>query len=68
MRHSERMLNNLLTTEQAAERLGKHVATINRWALEGKLVPAFQAPGVRGARMFPHEAVNALVDDEAGIA
>jgi predicted site-specific integrase-resolvase len=42
----------LLSTAQVAERLGKDVATINRYVRLGRLTPSMQFPGVKGARML----------------
>jgi len=42
----------LLSTAQVAERLGKDVATINRYVRLGRLIPSMQFPGAKGARMF----------------
>lgn len=51
----------LLTTQEAASRLGVSVQTVARWVNEDKLRPALKAPGVRGALFFRQEDV-----DEAG--
>lgn len=59
------MQTNLLTTTQAAERVGVSVPTINRWARQGRITPAFQAPGVRGARLYDPADIDALAAEEA---
>jgi predicted site-specific integrase-resolvase len=62
-------LATLLTTAQVAEKLGKSVATVNRWAADGRLKPAAKAPGIRGAWLFDPadvvEAEKSIHDDEA---
>ena len=50
----------LLSTAEAAALLGKSPATINRWAEDGTLPVAFRAPGIRGARFFTRDAVDAM--------
>lgn len=42
----------LLSTAEVAELRGVSPRTVNRWVREGKLTPAAQAPGPKGARMF----------------
>ena len=44
--------DELLFTTDVAARCGVTVRTVNRWVREGKLTPAAQAPGPKGARMF----------------
>lgn len=56
---------DLLTTRQAAERLGKSVATINRLAAAGKLRAEWKAPGDTGAYYF---TADALADYEGEAA
>lgn len=51
---------NLLTTAEAAERLGVSVPTVNRWAADGTLPVAHQLPGKTGARLFTRSAVSRL--------
>lgn len=50
----------LMTATQVAERLGVAVATVARWANSGLLPTAVKAPGLRGARLFRAEDVDAL--------
>lgn len=50
----------LVSTAEAATLLGKSTATINRWAEDGTLPVAFRAPGIRGARFFTRDAVDAM--------
>ena len=49
-----------LSTAEVAERLGKNVATINRYVRLGRLTPAFQFPGAKGARLFHVDEVERL--------
>lgn len=58
----------LLTSAQVAERFGVDVRTVARWVNSGRLAPAFQAPGLRGARLFRPEDVDALARIKAGAA
>lgn len=61
MRNVAHMRNaDYLTTSQVAERLGLNVATINRWVRVGRLTPAMQYPGQRGARLFHAADIDAL--------
>lgn len=55
----------LVSTAQAAERLDVDVRTIARWVNAGRLTPVVQAPGLRGARLFRPEDVDALAADLA---
>lgn len=50
----------LLTTKEAASRLGVSVQTISRWVSEDKLRPALKAPGIRGPLFFRAADVDAL--------
>ena len=50
----------LLTTREAANRLGVSVQTVARWVSEEKLKPALKAPGIRGPLFFRAEDVDAL--------
>lgn len=50
----------LLTTREAANRLGVSVQTVARWVTEGKLEPALKAPGVRGPLFFNADDVDAM--------
>ena len=52
-----------LNTREVADRLGKDVATVNRYVRTGKLQPTFQFPGLRGARLFDPADVEALAAD-----
>jgi hypothetical protein len=50
----------LLTTAQTAELLGKDVATVNRYAAEGRLPAAHKLPGRTGANLFSPDTVDAF--------
>lgn len=52
--------DELLSTAQVATRLGKSVATVNRYVKRGVLEPAAQGPGERGARLYDPADVDAL--------
>lgn len=59
------MQTTLLTTTQAAERLQVSVPTLNRWVRQGRIAPAVQAPGVRGARLYDPADIDALAAETA---
>jgi excisionase family DNA binding protein len=42
----------LLSTAEVAALRGVSPRTVNRWVRDGKLTPAVQAPGPKGARLF----------------
>ena len=42
----------LLSTAEVAALTGVSPRTVNRWVSEGRLTPAAQAPGPKGARLF----------------
>ena len=56
---------DLLTTAEAAERLGTTVPTLNRWAAEGKIPTARKLPGLRGARLFLPADLDAFLASAA---
>lgn len=49
-----------MTAAEVAERLNVAVATVARWANSGALPTAVKAPGLRGARLFHPDDVEAL--------
>lgn len=50
--------HELLTTAQAADHVGVHERTIRTWVRKGHLVVHYQAPGVRGLRLFTVRSVE----------
>lgn len=50
----------LVSTGDAAKIAGVSVATINRWAREGRLTAVFQGNGVRGPRAYRRSDVEAV--------
>lgn len=50
---------NLITTADAAQMLGVHVATVSRMVASGRLAPAIKVPGKTGAFLFHPEDVEA---------
>ena len=50
----------LLTAAEAADRLRVDVRTVARWANAGILPTAYKVPGLRGARLFHPDDVDAL--------
>lgn len=52
------MTQNLLTTNQAAERLGKSVRTVHRMASDGRLPHVTKLEGDRGQWLFDETVVD----------
>lgn len=50
----------LLSTREAAKRLGMTPGTVNRLARQSKLEAIHQGPGIRGPRFFDPEVVAAF--------
>lgn len=50
----------LLSTAEVANITGVSPRTVNRWVSEGRLTPAAQAPGPKGARLFNADDVANL--------
>lgn len=53
---------DLIGTKEAAELIGKSVATLNRWAADGRSdrpQPVLTLPGETGARLYERTAVEA---------
>ena len=55
----------MITAAEAASILGVKQATVNKWALDGRLPVAQKLPGLRGANLFDPEDVEALRDARA---
>ena len=53
---------NLLSTAQAARILGVHIRTVSRFVAAGRLTPAAQAPGVRGAFLIDPAEVDRFAE------
>lgn len=51
---------NLMTAAEVAERLGVSIKTVARMANAGTLPTAVKAPGLRGARLFDPNDVEAV--------
>lgn len=51
---------NLIPSKEAAEQLGVDRATLNRWAKAGKLTPAIEGEGLRGARFYRQSDIDKL--------
>lgn len=58
------VLDDLIRTRDVADLAGRTVATVNRWVLEGKLIPAVEMPGRTGARLFRRADVDAFLTAE----
>ena len=52
-------MSNLVSTSEAARRLGISVATLNRWAKNGAIPVAVQAPGRTGVRLYDEAVIDA---------
>ena len=59
------MQTTLLTTTEAATRLGVSVPTLNRWVRQGRIAPVIQAPGLRGARLYDPADIDTLAAENA---
>ena len=57
--------DELVSTNEASEILGKSIATVNRMASDGRLPVAVKASGVTGARFFRRADVEALLTEAA---
>jgi DNA-binding transcriptional MerR regulator len=55
------MQDDLLPTNEVAKLVRRTVATVNRWANEGKLIPAVEMPGETGARLYRRSDVQAFL-------
>lgn len=53
------MQDDLLPTKAVAALFSTTVATVNRWAQEGKLTPAVEMPGRTGARLYRRSDIEA---------
>jgi len=54
------MATTHLTSREAAERLGVSISTLHLLSQLGEITPVLQAPGLRGAKWFSPEDVDAL--------
>ena len=57
--------DTLLTTREAADALGVTVQTIAKWVDKGRIAPALQGPGLRGAMFFDPSDIEALLRESA---
>ncbi|WP_157759411.1 helix-turn-helix domain-containing protein [Cellulosimicrobium cellulans] len=55
----------LMSTRDAAERLGVSIPTVTRYVRDGVLRAELKAPGSRGAYMFDPVAVEALAAERS---
>lgn len=53
-------MNDLLTTREAADKLGVHVSTISRWVKDKRIAPADM---ILGAFFFNPADIAALADE-----
>lgn len=56
---------DLLGSREACDTLHINRSTLSRWVSAGKLTPAVQLPGRRGAFLFHREDVEALRNENA---
>lgn len=50
-----------MSTKAVADLLGTTSATINRWAIAGRITPAVEMEGTTGARLYRRSDVEALL-------
>lgn len=62
------VMDELLSTAEAADACGVVPATITRWVDSGKLVPVHKGKGLRGAFVFRKSDVEKLKDTETAPA
>jgi DNA-binding transcriptional MerR regulator len=55
-----------LTSREAAERLGVSISTLHLLSQLGEITPAMKAPGLRGAKWFSPDDIDALKSKRAG--
>ena len=58
-------MSNLVSTSEAARRLGISVSTLNRWAKNGAIPVAVQAPGRTGVRLYDEDEIAARENGDA---
>lgn len=51
-------IGDLLTAREVAEKIGRTPRDVSRLVKSGELLPAFRAPGLRGAMFFTHAEVE----------
>ena len=56
---------DLISTAEAARRLGITVSTLNRRATSGSIPVAVQVPGETGARLYDAAVIDQLATDPA---
>lgn len=54
---------DIITTAEAAHRLGLPVRTLTRWARVGRIEPAAKLPGLRGAYLFDAAEVERVASE-----
>lgn len=59
---------SLITSAEAAARLNRSVSALHRYVELGQLTPALAAPGIRGAKWFRPEDIDALAATLKGSA
>lgn len=47
----------------AADLLGVSLSTLHRWTREGKIAPAIQGRGIRGAKFYDRSTIDDLISD-----
>lgn len=58
----------LVATAEIARRAGVDVATVNRWAKQGRIAVAMRGPGKRGANFYHRADAEAFLDSLPRIA
>lgn len=57
--------DDLVTTAEACQILGKHPSTLARWVKDGTLTPAMKVPGLRGPMLFDRAEIERRNDKAA---
>ena len=55
--------DDLISSIEAAELLGKGRSTLTRWVQSGRLTEAMKLPGETGTRLFHRSEVERLADE-----
>lgn len=57
------MQNDLISTSEVALLFGKSVATINRWAADGRIKPAVEGHGRTGPRLYSRADIEKILHE-----
>ena len=68
MHQGGRMPQDLIASKDVCLRLGKDRSTLSRWVAAGRIKPAYQLPGEKGAFLFAASDVERLERELLGAA